>query len=742
EAPLADLGAVEDHQLARPRGLPDDDEAPCWRANRSSQVQLADSLEGAWKVLEEEEDDGEAVEALEGGVTVSMRVGYRSAVCVAENEEVEVDGCDDDCAEGEGTNHLDYREREGKFPGDARVSLLFAGSDDKNNNDADDDHDHDDDKDERGDRDSKHSKSRPPVALVHNLSKEYVLHSLKTSPMVRRYKLNNNNGSHTSDGSAKRVRLISLAHNPETQIAAYLISNANRQSASDKGNSKDAALLHWEAREYMKKSLTSAFVGFEQAVRNGYIDGYGVCSNGLSLPEGHDMAMSWRDVLECAVDAFVEVNGGDKPSEETQQHQKEQHQKEQQQQQQYQRSSLKVIRLPGNVLETRGLEVSKEICSFFGTCRGDDDKANEPSSPPSEEGLHSITDDPNDHRAKQRRKLRKSRNILPQSIQVHVTRPLTAYPFGGTGIESDSSPGLSDHSGLSAPPLYLKKNPSQVDGESSNKDGGGSSIDATHPIRLLDYRIESGPIGREPTMAWTNHHYASHGLRPSSYQPVLNAVLSHFDAESILEASRTRELTVEERETLDGCKLLRDMIHDLDASLDDMRSFAAYEEYLMNVAVPLIYGSFEGLDEESAAMLQLFFRAHGMAVRMVVARWTRELLLGGWKRRRVVVDEKGRDGNGDQAKDRGVAGEDSVKKDKDQEKKIAKIWKEYGFGDFRGGYDIPGDVTLQDFALRQILEEEAVRGVVVGCSSPEHALEAMRAADASGVSDVAKSTKE
>ena len=66
------------------------------------------------------------------------------------------------------------------------------------------------------------------------------------------------------------------------------------------------------------------------------------------------------------------------------------------------------------------------------------------------------------------------------------------------------------------------------------------------------------------------------------------------------------------------------MIHDLDASLDTMKSFAAYEEYLVNVAVPLIYGSFEELDEESAGMLQLFFRVHGMAVRMVVARWTRD----------------------------------------------------------------------------------------------------------------------
>ncbi|KAL7532648.1 hypothetical protein ACHAXR_004758, partial [Thalassiosira sp. AJA248-18] len=467
---------------------------------------------------------------------------------------------------------------------------------------------------------------------------------------------------------------ISLAHNPETQITAYLLdSNLQQQQTSDGDNST----LIQRAHAYMKQSLTSAFVGYETAVKEGLIDGYGVDSNGLSLPESHDMHFGWRDVLECAADAYLQVHdskGGV--------------------------SSLKVIRLPGNILETRGLTVASEIDAFFGK-DGD--------SKPPEEGLPSFTDDQTNPLIQQKQRLRKLRKVLPKSLEVYVTRPLTAYPYGGTGWGPNSSPGLAENSGT--PPLFLK-------GQHGNG-SDGKNIDATHPIRILDYNIEApGPVGQEPARLWTNQHYIQHGPRPSAYQPILNAALSHFDADAILEASRERELTVEERETLDGCKLLRDMIHDLDAGLDTMKSFAAYEEHLMNVAVPLIYGSFEELDEESTGVLQLFFRVHGMAVRMVVARWTRDLLLAGWER----VDSTEHNEQDDVTR----------KKDKAVEKNIAKIWESFGFGDFNGGYNVPEDVTLQEFALKHLLEDDGVRGLVLGCTQPEHVLEAMRAADSSG----------
>lgn len=67
---------------------------------------------------------------------------------------------------------------------------------------------------------------------------------------------------------------------------------------------------------------------------------------------------------------------------------------------------------------------------------------------------------------------------------------------------------------------------------------------------------------------------------PSIYQLALQTAMSHFDADDILEAKKTRELTMEERETLDGCKLVQSMIHDLDTDLEHIRSFAAHEDEL------------------------------------------------------------------------------------------------------------------------------------------------------------------
>ena len=129
-----------------------------------------------------------------------------------------------------------------------------------------------------------------------------------------------------------------------------------------------------------------------------------------------------------------------------------------------------------------------------------------------------------------------------------------------------------------------------------------------------------------------------------------------------------------------------------------MRSFAAYEEYLLKKAVPLIYGTFEELDEDSANMLQLFLRVHGMAVRMKVAQWTRHIL---------------------------SAPDDDVVKTK-----IKASLTKHGFGEYNGGYRIPTSKTLQEYALKSLLEVDAVDGVVLGCSQPEHVLDACKVADA------------
>ncbi|EJK70118.1 hypothetical protein THAOC_08550, partial [Thalassiosira oceanica] len=457
------------------------DSDTCWTANRKSEDQLAISMKEVESILSKEEGslDGEV-----GTMTISTRMGYRSAVVLTHGNNPQA--------------NTDSHEREGLFKGDARVGMLYAGEKGEGN-----------------------AEEKPPVVLVHNLSKEYVLHSLRTSPLVQQ---------RGEMMSGKKTRLIPLAHNPETQISAHLLSNHNQS---------DGELLLKEARDYMKARLTSAFVGFEIAVQEGLIDGYGVDSNGLSLPDAHDMHLSWRDVLECSLDALLEVN--DEKSG-------------------VRRSSLKAIRLPCNLLETRGLEVANEINSVYGA-----------HCTTSEEGLPPGADDQTESNVPQMQRLRTMRNLLPERIEVQATRPLTAYPFGGTGVDVNSSPGLA-----SSPPPLRSSQPGNVDGQ---------AIDATHPLRLLDYRIEAASAGQEPTLLWSNDYLNRYGIRPVAYQPILNAVLSHFDAEEIIEASRERELTVEERETLDGCKLLHGLIHDLDASLDSMRSFAAYEEYLLKKAV-------------------------------------------------------------------------------------------------------------------------------------------------------------
>jgi hypothetical protein len=51
---------------------------------------------------------------------------------------------------------------------------------------------------------------------------------------------------------------------------------------------------------------------------------------------------------------------------------------------------------------------------------------------------------------------------------------------------------------------------------------------------------------------------------PAIYQITLQAAMLQFDAEELLEIKQERDLTMEERETLDGCKLVQSMVHDLD----------------------------------------------------------------------------------------------------------------------------------------------------------------------------------
>mmetsp|Transcript_16419 Transcript_16419/g.21412 ORF Transcript_16419/g.21412 Transcript_16419/m.21412 type:complete len:493 (-) Transcript_16419:1496-2974(-) len=203
-------------------------------------------------------------------------------------------------------------------------------------------------------------------------------------------------------------------------------------------------------------------------------------------------------------------------------------------------------------------------------------------------------------------------------------------------------------------------------------DGG---VGSGFPFKLIDYNILTNMIGETQ---WTHKIPEC----PAHYAPSLNAAMGHFDAEELVEIEQDgdRKLTTEEIETLEGCRLLQSMLADLDLSLHTMRSFEAYENDLSTKVIPMIHDTFEELDEESAKVLQTFFAAHGAAARHAIAKTTRAQLISGGS---------------------GVT-----------------------------PYDIPKEVKLQEYALLNVLKDERISKVMVGCSQPQHVLEAYSSIDA------------
>lgn len=118
------------------------------------------------------------------------------------------------------------------------------------------------------------------------------------------------------------------------------------------------------------------------------------------------------------------------------------------------------------------------------------------------------------------------------------------------------------------------------------------------PISFVDYQI--------PTSEGVVFTHEMEGP-PLVYQQALNNALSHFDGTVLLEEKKERKLTTEERETLEGCKLLQSILHDLDVGLEKVSSFATYESDLYEKVIPTLYGRFEELDEESSLVLQVRF---------------------------------------------------------------------------------------------------------------------------------------
>jgi len=531
-----------------------------FESGHGGESNLSNAYQAAMNHLREE--DADTVGHIDH-VTLTARFGYRTTVPAQRGD----DDADGDGYLGNYPNDVQVEEAKpgggGSDGGSASPAKKGGGDLDEQSDDA------------REDMEAltKSAADKPASSgggvAVHNISRQYVAHCLAASPLVRV------RAEQRVARSQPDLRLVYLAHNPEAQGAAL----AGRGAPLE------------EIREVVKERLTDAFIGLETGKAEGLITSYGVCSNGLSLPEKHPLHLPWMDVLNAASDAVGYVHGSDTIDGMAPQGTV---------------AGLSTIQLPANLLETNGLKVAQKIKTYLDTDPGDDGDET-PDKFPS----------------------------LPSSVDVYITRPLTCYPDQGTG--------------------------------------------SGHPFKLVDYQIDTTPTADLTSglkKVWTN---TLDGSRPPHYGPALATTMAHFDATAILEAGEERKLTVEERETLDGCRLLQSMIHDLDNSLDTVRSFAAYEEDLYNKVVPLIHDTFEELDEDSAMVLQSFFVAHGAAVRHVIAKTTRGLLREG--------------------------------------------------GDGVPPYEIPDDVTLQEFALQHLLKQKQIGKVIVGCPKAEHVLEALHAAD-------------
>jgi hypothetical protein len=203
------------------------------------------------------------------------------------------------------------------------------------------------------------------------------------------------------------------------------------------------------------------------------------------------------------------------------------------------------------------------------------------------------------------------------------------------------------------------------------------------PFRLVDYALPSmgdgtiapltsneGGVKPGQTVQFTNEMT---GI-PAIYQIALQAAMSHFDAEELLEIKQERDLTMEERETLDGCKLVQSMVHDLDTELENVRSFAAHEDELFGRIIPLLHDTFESMDDRTSDVLQAYFAAYAIAVRYAIAKKTRQLL---------------KKGDGDSIT---ISGAPTYP-------------------------DIPQSMTLQEYSLRHMLADKCMSRIVTGAST-------------------------
>ena len=110
---------------------------------------------------------------------------------------------------------------------------------------------------------------------------------------------------------------------------------------------------------------------------------------------------------------------------------------------------------------------------------------------------------------------------------------------------------------------------------------------------------------------------------PPTYMKVCEEILDHFSPPPRQDVTKPTE---EEIELETGCQIIVNLIQEMNTNLIHFTSFTNYESELERRIIPLIYSTFEALDEDSANLLQSYFKAYGEMVRYYAQFSTREAI--------------------------------------------------------------------------------------------------------------------
>jgi hypothetical protein len=366
------------------------------------------------------------------------------------------------------------------------------------------------------------------TTTIHSLHPTYLRHAVLQSPLLS-----------LKRDFGERIALVVLLHNPETQLAHSKTNSASSASLLHTMLTRAFVELQQFSQEPLLATEPTTESTTESTSNTTLIDGFGVVSNGLSLPSSHPLHLSPTLVLEAAREAYQQTIRDEADF------------------------ALKVVQFPINALETTGLAAARQF----------------------------------------QQALRSNNCAHLSRLQVYGMRPLTCYPDGGTGstrhafVLADFVQPISEVSSLSTQPPQTT---------TAAAAAAVPSAVATSPI------------------VWTNEMSSS----PLDYDVALRNALSHFDAPVLMERDPST-LTPVERDTVQGCRLLQGILHDLDEALSRTRSWSTYQEYLYQHVIPTLYDTFDEYDDETAHVLAQFFAAYHVAMQFHVARNTRQLLRHG-----------------------------------------------------------------------------------------------------------------